>query len=86
MKGVQEKNKQRRTYRNTQHDRATELRRRPGNTDRHFISTASCGYTLLAQPIEKLGYNEIETNISRGYENLAIFSRRKLVIFLHYYI
>ena len=35
---------------------------------------------------KKLGYHEIETNISRAYENLAIFSRRKLVIFLSYYI
>ena len=35
---------------------------------------------------EKLGYHEIETNISWAYENLAIFSRCKLVIFLNYFI
>ena len=43
-------------------------------------------YTLLAPPTEKLGYlyREIEKNISSVYENLAIFSRRKLVIFMNY--
>ena len=43
-------------------------------------------YTSLEPPTEKLGYQEIETNISSAYENLAIFSRRKLVIFWNYYI
>ena len=41
------------------------------------------------RPTEKFGYYKIEINISRAYEhdeNLAIFSRRKLVIFLNYYI
>ena len=31
---------------------------------------------------EKLGWQEIETNISSAYENYAIFSRRKLLIVL----
>ena len=41
---------------------------------------------LYPQPSEKLGYHEIGTNISSAYENLAIFSRRKLVIFWNDYI
>ena len=46
-----------------------QLRRRPGSTDRHFISTASCGYTSLAPPTGKLGCHEFETNISNAYKN-----------------
>ena len=41
---------------------------------------------LLAPPTEKLWYHEFETNISGAYDNLAIFSRRKLMIFLNCYI
>ena len=38
------------------------------NTDRHFVSTASCVKTTLALPTKKLGCNEIETNISGASE------------------
>ena len=31
-------------------------------------------------------YHEIVMNISRIYENLAIFTRRKIVMFFNYYI
>ena len=55
------------------------LHRETGHTDRHFVSTASCVKTTHA-PTDKLGCHEIETNISTAYENLAIFSRRKLLI------
>ena len=36
--------------------------------------------TSLASPTDKLGHHGIETNILGAYENLAISSRRKLVI------
>ena len=42
---------------------------RPSHTDRHFVSKASCVKTTLAPPTEKLGFHEIDTNISSAYEN-----------------
>ena len=55
---------------------------RPSHTDRHFVSTASCVKTILVLPTKKIGCHEIEKNISSVYENLAIFSRCKLLIVL----